>query len=220
MTIKYNVTGARRKALVQAIGEILGEDAVYNGAPTFSYTVDNFSIDRNGTVSCPYRADAPIVANLIADLKDRGFETSGDACDDGNKLTIEMPRTHISLGAIENLKKIVESKETLFKKAFQTDSVPIVLDEQTLKFPWFSLTGADDEAYVYSQFITALCEMAKRQKRVTAKEKQSNNDKFDMRVFPIRLGFVGDKYKKTRKILLQNLTGNTAFKSGTQGDVP
>jgi len=34
-------------------------------------------------------------------------------------------------------------------------------------------------------------------------------------VFLLRLGFVGDDYKAARKILLQNLSGNSAFKSGT-----
>ena len=55
--------------------------------------------------------------------------------------------------------------------------------------------------------------MSKRQTRVTAKEKESVNDKFDMRVFLIRLGFVGDEYKQARKILMRNLTGNSSFKA-------
>ena len=35
-----------------------------------------------------------------------------------------------------------------------------------------------------------------------------------MRIFLIRLGFVGDDYKKARKILLRNLSGNSSWKSG------
>ena len=38
--IDFNVVGERRKLLVRAMSEILGEDAVYQGAPSFSYTVD------------------------------------------------------------------------------------------------------------------------------------------------------------------------------------
>jgi hypothetical protein len=41
-----------------------------------------------------------------------------------------------------------------------------------------------------------------------------DNEKFAFRVFLIRLGFVGDDYKNARKILLRNLTGNSAFKNG------
>ena len=56
--------------------------------------------------------------------------------------------------------------------------------------------------------------MAKTQQRVTAKEREITNDKFTMRLFLIRLGFVGEEYKTARKILLQNLTGNSAWKAG------
>ena len=56
--------------------------------------------------------------------------------------------------------------------------------------------------------------MAKTQKRVTAKEREIENDKFTMRVFLIRLGFIGEDYKTARKIFLQNLTGNSSWKNG------
>jgi hypothetical protein len=35
-----------------------------------------------------------------------------------------------------------------------------------------------------------------------------------MRLFLIRLGFVGKEYKAARRILLRNLTGNPSFKNG------
>jgi hypothetical protein len=38
-------------------------------------------------------------------------------------------------------------------------------------------------------------------------------------VFLIRLGFVGDEYKTARKILLRNLSGNSAFKNGAPAKV-
>jgi hypothetical protein len=124
-----------------------------------------------------------------------------------------MPTAHISLAAIESIKKIVASKETLIKKALSTDSLPIEITNDKLRFPWFTLTGADGEIDAYLRFITAICEMAKKQRRVTAKEREVDNDKFAMRVFLIRLGFVGSEFKVARKILLRNLTGNSAWKN-------
>ncbi len=47
-----------------------------------------------------------------------------------------------------------------------------------------------------------------------AREKRVDNEKFAFRVFLIRLGFIGDDYKAARKILLSNLSGNSAFKNG------
>lgn len=53
--------------------------------------------------------------------------------------------------------------------------------------------------------------MAKTQKRVIAKEKETENDKYAFRCFLLRLGFIGDEYKTARKILLKNLTGSGAY---------
>ena len=74
MELKYNVTGANRKALVDAIAEITGADKKYLGAPTFAYEVDYFTIDKNGTVCFDDRADSEEIENLIEELYERGFK--------------------------------------------------------------------------------------------------------------------------------------------------
>ena len=51
MDVKYNVTGSKRKALAGAVSEFLGQEVVYKGAPTFAYSVSNYLIDKNGTLS-------------------------------------------------------------------------------------------------------------------------------------------------------------------------
>jgi len=56
--------------------------------------------------------------------------------------------------------------------------------------------------------------MAKTQQRVNATEKQVENEKYAFRCFLIRLGFVGSEFKAERKILLKNLSGNSAFRNG------
>jgi len=58
--------------------------------------------------------------------------------------------------------------------------------------------------------------MSKEQKRVTATEKEVDNEKYAFRCFLLRLGFIGEEYKTDRKILLKNLTGSSAFKSGAR----
>jgi len=115
---------------------------------------------------------------------------------------------------IVNLEKLIASKAGLIKKALGVEILTVEKDEHRLRFPWFSL-GLEPEVFsAYAWFISALCTMAKEQKRITAKEKPVENEKFCFRVFLIRLGFVGDQYKTARKILLRNLTGNSAFKDG------
>ncbi len=46
-----------------------------------------------------------------------------------------------------------------------------------------------------------------------------DNDKYAFRCFLLRLGFIGAEYKTERKILLKNLTGSSAFKSGAKKEV-
>ena len=53
--------------------------------------------------------------------------------------------------------------------------------------------------------------MANRQKR-TGAVKETDNEKYTFRCFLLRLGIIGAEYKTTRKILLRNLTGNSAFR--------
>lgn len=217
MNIAFNVTGPKRKELVRTISEILGCDVVYEGAPTFAYSVSHFKIDKNGTLAATGDDTSEEVKGLLSALKERGYipETvEGERTVEADKIIIKMPRIGYSEEVIDNLKKIVASKEKLFKKALGADSLPIEVTSDTITFPWFTASGTGGETDAYAHFVVALCQMAKNQKRITAKEKELENDKFTMRLFLIRLGFVGPDYKAARTILLKNLTGNSSFKSG------
>ena len=130
-------------------------------------------------------------------------------------LTIEMPLDSFTDASFENLKKMVASKEALIMKSIGVFELPIEKTEATIRFPWFPADPEPDETDAYTRLVSALCAAAKEQKRVTAKEKPVENEKFAFRVFLIRLGFVGGEFKTARKILLRNLTGNSAFKDGT-----
>lgn len=239
----YNLTGSNRKPLVEAISQILGQPAVYQGAPGFSYMVGDYTVDRNGMLSYGSNNHPDFAAVLVEDLRKRGFTAErvvmndvgtdgGEDVADSNvseavpndnaldKFTVEIPDTGFTPEARENLKKIVASKATLFKQALGTDNLSIVELDGKIAFPWFTLHGLDGEADAYSRFIAAICKMAKTQKRVTAVEKPIENAKFTMRLFLIRLGFIGDEYKTARKILLRNLSGNSSWKSGHKPDRP
>lgn len=212
MELKYSVTGARRKELVSAVSEFVGEAVSYKGAPTFAYEVGPFSIDKEGTLSYSVETDSSLVEMVMERLSVRGFDFEEDELPD--ILTIEMPLEGFTEESLSNLEKLIASKAKLIQKAIGSESLPIERTETTLKFPWFKLPANSEEVAAYSRFIGALCAAAKDQKRVTAREKEVDNEKFAFRVFLIRLGFVGDEYKAARKILLSSLSGNSAFKNG------
>lgn len=210
MELNYNVIGGDRKRLVTAIAEIMNCPVKYKGAPTFAYEVDYFTIDKNGTVSFDDRADSEEIENLIEQLHERSFEAE----EVGDSLILSYPRKDISDAALENLRLLVASKETLIKKVLGADALPIEVDEEKISFPWLKGFPQPEEISAYAHFTGKLIGMAKTQKRVTAKDTETNNDKYAFRCFLLRLGFIGDEYKAARKILLRKLTGSGAFKSG------
>jgi hypothetical protein len=128
-------------------------------------------------------------------------------------LVVEMPRASFTDTALENLKRLVESKSSLIKKALGTETLELEITDDKVGFPWFEDGTDPDAVKAYTHFVTALCKMAQVQKRVTAKEKETDNDKYTFRCFLLRLGFIGAAYKEERKILLRNLTGSSAFKT-------
>ena len=229
MTIKYNRTGADRKSLVDAIASITGAEAKYLGAPSFAYQVDYFTIDRSGAVTFDDRADSEEVENLIERLASMGFEAEPvereadteaerPAAHDG--LTIQMPADGFTPEALNNLHSLIAAKGRLIRKALGVDLLPVQVEADMVSFPWFSGEATAEEVKAYTHLIAALCDMARNQKRITAREKDTGNDKYAFRCFLLRLGFIGAEYKTERKILLRNLTGNGAFKAGARKEAP
>lgn len=223
MTIKYNRTGTDRKSLVDAIANITGAEAKYLGAPSFAYQVDYFTIDRNGTITFDDRADSEEIESLIERLASMGFEAEPvereadteaerPAAHDG--LTIQMPADGFTPEALNNLHSLIAAKGRLIRKALGVDLLPVQVEADAVSFPWFSGEATAEEVKAYTHLIAALCDMARNQKRITAREKDTDNDKYAFRCFLLRLGFIGAEYKEERKILLRNLTGSSAFKSG------
>ena len=70
----------------------------------------------------------------------------------------------------------------------------------------------------YTKFIAALCKMSMKAKRVNDTSKVIVNEKYAFRCFLLRLGFIGNEYKKDRKILLEKLSGSSAFRNGGHED--
>ena len=142
-----------------------------------------------------------------------GSERYG-ACEDA--LTVEIPLDKVVVG---NLTKLLDAKGGLIKKALGAQNLGIEILEDRVAFPWFTEMPDADAVKAYTHFISALCEMSKNAKRVTATEKPVANEKYAFRCFLLRLGFIGSEYKLERKILLQNLSGNSAFKSKEQEEI-
>ena len=218
-TIRYNVTGSERKRLVDAIASITGAEKKYLGAPTFRYTVDYFTIDKDGSVTFDDRADSEEIENLVEGLAAQGFECEppdGSESEErgSTALTIEIPLENVNVG---NLRKLLDAKGALIRKALGVNDTRIEVKEDCVGFPWFS-EAMEEEAMSYANFISRLCAFSKQAKRINTTQTEVENEKFAFRCFLLRLGFIGEEYKTDRKILLRRLSGSSAFKSGRRNE--
>ena len=214
MTIHYNVPGKKRKELATEIGRWLEVDVEYLGAPTFAYRMDYFTLDRDGNLSFDDRADSEVVEQLIEHLCDESFECDMSEPEEETGICISIPDSLFTETALANLDSLLKAKGELIKKALGVSELPVLKEDGKVSFPWFKGEKSPEEIKAYDHFICAISTMARNQKRVTAKEKTTDNDKYAFRCFLLRLGFIGSAYKDERKILLRYLEGSSAFKGG------
>ncbi len=240
MEIRYNVTGDRRKALVKVISETTGARAVYKFMPTCNYEIDYFTVTKDGTLLFDDRSDSEEVEKVLEAIAQAGFEceeaekaaqdapavetedapqeaeqaaTEADSAEDGGQvgLTVSLPLDGFSGDFLDRLRKLVDCKASLIRKALGAERLDIQTDDEKVSFPWWDTLPEPAETGAYTAFIAALCKMAKEAKRVTATEKDVDSEKYAFRGFLLRLGFIGADSKEQRKLLLKNLSGSAAF---------
>lgn len=222
MVLHFNVKGESRKAMVTAIEKEIGGKARYLGVPSCAYEIGNYTVGRNGELEFGDFDDidevVPIVDACVmaTGITPAEWEESKDAeeTEMGGAMehTVTIPFTKVNVG---NLTSLLEAKGSLIKDALGITDLRFEMNEDSVSFPWFSKVEPE-EAMTYTKFITAICEMTMKQKRITAKPKENENEKYAFRCFLLRLGFIGDEYKADRKLLLSKLNGSSAFKSGAK----
>ena len=195
------------------------DDPIQTGASVEEPTaVDAAEIESSRTETAP---DEPTIVETEADEQIQ-METPKEASPaeetetepDEDSLSISLSRSLFTETALQNLDALLLSKGRLIRHAFDIREATYTLTDDRITFAWLHGTITDETAKAYAEFISMLCLMARTQKRVTAKEKIVDNEKYAFRCFLLRLGMIGSAYKESRKILLQNLIGSSAFKSG------
>lgn len=222
MVLHFNVKGESRKAMVTAIEKEIGGKARYLGVPSCAYEIGNYTVGRNGELEFEdfdaIDEVAPIVDACVmaTGINPAEWEENKDVeetkTESAIELTVTIPFTKVNVG---NLTSLLEVKGSLIKDALGIADLRFEMNEDSISFPWFS-KSTPEEAMTYTKFIAAICEMTMNQKRITAKPKENENEKYAFRCFLLRLGFIGDEYKADRKLLLSKLNGSSAFKSGAK----
>ena len=224
MNVHFDLTGKSRKDLVNAISSHTGLSSKYQGMPSCAYTIGKYLLDKNGVLQDDEPSISQDLESLLDHLNDIGYSFEIDVTEAQEKsvvddsiesLVISVPRATLDATALRNLRLILDAKGEVIKKALQIDSLKIDVTDEQVSFPWFYNILEPEEVSAYTSFVSALCEMARNQKRVNFNKSRLPNDKYTFRCFLLRLGFIGDKYKTDRQVLLKNLSGSSSSREVT-----
>lgn len=202
---------------VSKIGELIAEDEELVNRIAVALAGAGFTAEEE-SVSTEEIAEEPV--EYAVTTEDAAVNTVSP---EATGLIISFPLDGGSSGepitqiVLQKLEKIIASKATLIKKALNADQLTITTTEDQISFPWWNELPEDvspdgfNEITAYQEFLTALIRMARGAKRVTVTEKPVESEKYAFRTFLLRLGFTGSEHKHTRQILLQRLSGHSAF---------
>ena len=209
----------RRRDLVSTLAELLNEKPRYCYAPSFAFAFSQYTVDRDAVIHPSDNAEQQAVIDLAALLNRRGFECVvrdivANAPESEGHYTVRVERGKISEETLSKLRQIARGKAGLLRQALGESSLEILTEAQNCIFPWFPADSDETSRNAYAVFIEKLIAFAEQRTRVTVEDKPCDNPKYAFRCFLLRLGFIGAEYKKERAVLLRNLRGCSAFRSG------
>ena len=125
--IDFRVKGEERKKLAYAIGELLGMPVKYTRTPKFDYLIGSNVLDKNGV----FHASEDMTESMLELVLERFYkgepiqqsEQREDETEEADVLSISVPRNMFTDGKLENLQKLIEGKQTLFKHAFRVEQL-------------------------------------------------------------------------------------------------
>ena len=226
MTIHFENVGERRKELVQALVEATGKESKYLGAPAFDYKVGDYVVHRDGSVDVDDLMELKEIGITLQAIRGHGFipldgdwnrpedapsEAQVAECmtvpsEDG--VALSFPKGGMNAETIANVKKLIAAKAPLIRLALEVNELPVEDEEDRLTFPWLPITAPHELIDATAHLLAAIIKLAKKLKRVTVTERETDNPRYSFRCFLLRLGFIGDEYKTVRKFLMKGIPGN------------
>lgn len=232
-----------RKDLVKAVSEFTGENAKYMGAPTFAYTVGVYTIDKAGSITSDsemdklkdFLAEKGFIQQEPEQEPKLLVENQPNQHEIGT-LDFSIPIDGADKQAIINFVNMLYSKQYLINKALQMAALNIH-DSFLEQFKSKELSEIINDEYsgfkienncfvfdypntdnieMFPHYMALMCmafSKAKESTRVQANLTHPENEKYYMRCWLIRLGLGGKGGAETRKALLKNLKGHSAFRT-------
>lgn len=89
----------------------------------------------------------------------------------------------------------------------------ITFTDDKIIFTGYPFSYDAEKTKALQQLTCMMNKHALEQKRIQAKVVNDTNEKYIFRIWLVRLGMDGSDYKETRRILMENLSGHTAFRT-------
>lgn len=222
---QMGLTGITRKAATEIIGSTLNLKPEYKGGTLHAYEIGEWSVFTDNTIAPQNEAgEATDDLKVGVSFTDSNFEEvsmvlqalqdAGAIINDSCRLAIIINDLKHTDNSKQNLMRLFEGKQKLILDTLGVHDGTIDIAKDTVTLRLFNSTFDIEKIKAYEQFSTLLNKFSTILKTASTKKNETDNPKFTMRVFFIRLGMVGDEYKSARKILLANLEGNSAFRNG------
>ena len=120
-----------------------------------------------------------------------------------------------ALGENEGLRTAEDFRKAL--AAYEDEHGPalsgITITPEEISFSSLPKTSDSDRLKAFTELVAMMNKQALDQKRIQAKAVNEENEKYSLRIWLTRLGMNGAEYKTTRKILMENLSGHSAFRT-------
>ncbi len=228
-----------RQPLIEQLSKETGMPAVYAGAPSFRYSVGDYTVLRDGSLSVDDdKADANLLERLIGlgliegvERAERGIAfpmegfTGRTMVNLVNMLAARGPMINKALGVpnaihmsaelvrsikTENPASLQEFMEVLHRCGGEKAMKGIRLSSDQLFF-----TGIPDTP-AGKMLAERIVHAAITQRWSKAKAVATENEKYSFRVWLNALGMIGPEYGAARAALLKNFTGDAAFRTEEQ----
>ena len=228
-----------RKEMVQQLSQHLGRPAQYQGAPSFAYEIEaketTYTIHRDGTVTNTEGDIVDLTTLMNQGTREASLEVNFSL--EGhtgqslvNVINMIASKESLLLQAFGLKEPFMEPSVpgelaahdicslASFREAMEAvgpqrcPGIIVDFDSNLIRFPMPPSIATGEEKDAFAHLMNRIEENARRIRKALYKPAQQENPKYALRTWLIRLGLNGPVYKETRKVLLKNLEGSSAFR--------
>ena len=211
-------TAKDKHVVIKALEQILSAPSRYMGPPTFSYVIGDYTVSRDGYIDGP--SDEVLEKArmyIMPELEHADITADADTAVSMRNLIFMIRSKQYLLerslgyrafdipdGLIDAIKCKDISSDDILTAVIKHDPAGIVVSDGKLRITGFPKGKAFDE------LTKAIVEYSRNKRNVLPDETITENERYYMRAWLVRIGI---KDKETRKLLLKNLKGHTAFRT-------